>query len=287
MELVPYLSTGPLALSGCTSRCCIRAAVDEDTKVHQYWAYPLNGIVSLIGIGLQPICSLINLIVAGILKLIAQLTDSKKLDLEARVNLLVGLKSLHALFTLFVRIFYPAFALEIMTDPTLIRFNEGRQREIQHVRERIPGFLKENQARVDEYRRGEGDFNGTFSDLVYELQERVEKEIGPERLEYLDEIHTPKGYTSGETRRVINVELFKAISIETLPELTQELKGEIEAKMSQTKQDIAQAQCVILDDDAAFKSRAGQITLDIMTNGSGRKNPWAAWWHVRNMVYAG
>ena len=64
-----YISMIPPLVSEGSSMIAVK--VIEKSEWNGIWAYPLNGIVCIVGIALQPVCAIINLIVAGIFKLIA------------------------------------------------------------------------------------------------------------------------------------------------------------------------------------------------------------------------
>ena len=81
----------------------------KGSAVHAYWAYPLNGIVTLITLPLAPLFSLVALVAAGIFKLIDFCAgenseiDWGKATAEALKN---SRESLIGMGIIFVRIFY-------------------------------------------------------------------------------------------------------------------------------------------------------------------------------------
>ena len=284
METIPSLSTLPLAMSRSSAQMCIEASTKEELKVHRYWAYPLNAVVSLIGIALQPICTLINLIVAAIFKAIAWYTES--FDLEARVNFIIGLKSLHAMFTLFVRIFYPAFTLDIVTNPDRMRYEDRVQRDLQYIRTRIPAFLEANKENVESYRKGEENFNRTFSILVSDFVSAMEREFGPERFKLFNEVRVYKDNgedsTSGGAQLVVEEELFKAISLNYIPGLTEDQYRMIKSDLEIEKQKLQ------TENPNLWAWKLREKLRDLPTEILEKRktfSPFSIWYHTREMAY--
>ena len=77
------------------------------------WAYPLNGVISLIGIAVQPLASLISLIAAGIFKLLSCCAEDVECwETAAEEAFQAGALTFIGIYVVFARIFVPEFLPE-------------------------------------------------------------------------------------------------------------------------------------------------------------------------------
>lgn len=80
-------------------------------RLHAAWAYPLNAVVNLIGIALEPIVSLVAFVAACVFKLISLCSDSDAWKEFAQI----GFESagmICDIHVMFVRIVYPPFQFD-------------------------------------------------------------------------------------------------------------------------------------------------------------------------------
>ena len=107
-EIMPIFGSGPAVMAAMTADL-----FDNRTKkkeIHALWAYPLNGIVTILAIAVQPILSVVALIAAAIFKLIG--CCSTKFDESATKVFQAAVCGFAARSQLFVRIFNPTFSID-------------------------------------------------------------------------------------------------------------------------------------------------------------------------------
>ena len=102
----------PLLGSQLSSQLCKDINENEGIgKLHAAWAYPLNAVVNLIGVALEPIVSLVAFVAACVFKLISLCSDNDTWKEFAQI----GFESagmISDIHVLFVRIVYPPFQFD-------------------------------------------------------------------------------------------------------------------------------------------------------------------------------
>ena len=104
---------GPLGFAFETQKLCMSHV--KENKAHLLWAYPLNGVVTVLALAVQPILSLIVLVVTPIFKLIGCCSD--EWDEVANTTFKMAATSFACRPHLFVNIFNPAFEADSGLDP--------------------------------------------------------------------------------------------------------------------------------------------------------------------------
>ena len=97
----------PIVYSQIGSRVC-----KDVTKLHRIWAYPLNAVVNLLGIAIQPIASLITLVAAAIFKLLSLCSEEAFQWNSLAKEALKASAMIFDMHVLFIRIVYPPFQYE-------------------------------------------------------------------------------------------------------------------------------------------------------------------------------
>ena len=103
-----WCAVGPAVGAFMAGRMC--AQITEANAIHRLWTYPLNGIVSILAIAVQPVAAVVALVVAVIFKLIG--CCSKDFDDAANQTFQTVIAGFTSRSQIFVRIFNPSFVLE-------------------------------------------------------------------------------------------------------------------------------------------------------------------------------
>lgn len=106
IDSAAYLPMLPANLAAVTGAWC--ANFIEDSGWHGLWAYPLNGIVTLLAVTLQPLASVIGIVAAAIFWQLGCCSDT--FDKLARTTFEGAITGLAARPELIVGIFAPSFS---------------------------------------------------------------------------------------------------------------------------------------------------------------------------------
>ena len=130
------LAWAPVWAATNTGSLCKEAT--EASGVHVIWAYPLNAVVTVLAVAVQPIASLVAIAAAAIFKLIALAfccakNFEKTMSQAARYNFDAGIWGLKARSQLIVRIFNPSFKLgKKLEDVSVIQDSHASQYATKH-----------------------------------------------------------------------------------------------------------------------------------------------------------
>ena len=121
MEIAGFLTRlptyVPLSASQYSSEMCRERSNESILNVG--WTYPLNAIVNLTAIAIQPLLTLISLVAAAVFKLISAFSseeNAKTADIAMKCNLEAAQLSVPGIAVMFVRIFYPSFMYDTVNE---------------------------------------------------------------------------------------------------------------------------------------------------------------------------
>jgi len=107
-EILVYLAFTPILISETSADLVYE--MHHRSPNNDYWTYPLNAVVSLVGIALQPLCSAVGIVASAFFALISFVICSEEL-LGKAIEAFLGAVALIVLSTavLAIRIFDPDF----------------------------------------------------------------------------------------------------------------------------------------------------------------------------------